>query len=194
MISREDAMIILKCVGDETISNLPTILEPFSKYGKAIGICVKAMRDGLSKAEEIRKLKTEVVKEIKAETAALKPPKYMDCVIFTPKQGYLLTEDQMNILKAVLLQEYDSDDERSLTIAGEFIRQYMGGEINVDSTEECEIRNAYVSFNFFGEYKEDEHSYDEEDMQLVMEAFNAFLAEEVFDYFLVTGHEESWID
>lgn len=198
-MDREACICAVKCFGSVAIDYLPDILEPFSKYGRALGSLVRMVKDGTiavknglsalesQRQQEFEKTKQEAYEELKNICNDSKTPMFADVVVFSCKSGVALSQEQRERLKAVLLQEYESDDSRSLLIISEFLKQYMGETIDVDSEDDCEIGDTYINFTF-NPYEE--HPYDKENMDLVMEALNNFLGAEVFDYYLVDGHDE----
>lgn len=197
----EACICAMKSFGNVAVDYLPDVLEPFSKYGKAIGTLVKMVKEGKAAVEkelsdledrrgqEFEAVKKEAYEEFKILCDGVKKPVYADVVIFYCKNALDLSSEQKELIKMVLLQEYESDDNRCLEVISAFLEKYMGGSIDVESADDCEIGDTYVNFTF-SPYEE--HSYNAEDMNAIMEALNSFLEVDVFDYFMVGGHDESW--
>lgn len=191
-MQRKEAIKLLKCIGNKTIDNLPEILEPFSAYGKSVGVFIKAVKDGVCDYNSLNSIKEEVKKELREAVEKEPIPQYMDCIIFGCREGCKLDEAQKESLRQILtLQSVDGDVENRKIISA-FIDEYMGGEINVESTDECEIGEDYISFNFCDMAGTKEFPYDEEDAELVMGALNKLLKKELFDWYLIDGHMESY--
>lgn len=190
-MSRSELIKLLMCIGSEASENLPEIVEPFSKYGKSIGTMIKAVKDGIdnynkSKTEQ---LVSDVKDEIKEMLNQTTRPNYMDCVMYSCKKGYILTEEQQDDLACILAHEFESDDVESLFVIGSFIGDYMGGHIEVDSEDDCSIGCDYLCLNFFVE--EDEYPYNEDAIRQFMNAINTLLGVDAFDYYVVDGQMES---
>lgn len=206
---RQTCSLALRCFGSVTIDYLPDILEPFGTYGKALGTMVKMVKDGIGRFKEekeklekqgmqlpslFEEVKRKAFEELKQFSDKLEIPKFMDCVVFTCKYGTALSEEQQELLRKVFLQEQEGLDKESLLVVTEFLKEYMGGAVEVDCVDDCQIGDTYINFNFFDEYGEQEHPYEKEDMDLVMETLNNILGVEMFDYYLVSGHDESWLN
>lgn len=198
-MDREMCIQAVKCFGNVAIDYLPDILEPFGKYGRVIGSLVKMVKEGVvavnneleakkDKQMAFEKIKQEAFEELKEISSKLKNPEYVDCVVFLCNKKVVLNEEQKEILRAVLLQEYISGETESLEIIDIFIRQYMGETIDVNSVDDCEIADTYISFTF-NPYAE--FPYDKEDMDLVMGALNRLLEVDIFDYYIVDGHDKN---
>lgn len=183
------SMQLLKCISSRVLDELPRILED-SKYGKAVAALVKAVKDGIRDSKELEPLIAEAKREIRQEGEKEKPA-YMDCVIFECKDNVVLKEEEQEALRNILMQEDVQGDERSKEIIEIFINEYMGGEVDFESEEYCEIGRDYISFNFFEEYNITEYPYDEEDMELVRTALNKLLGREVLGWYRIYGHMES---
>lgn len=188
---RSELMKVLMCIGNEASENLPEILEPFSKYGKSIGTMIKAVKDGIdnynkSKAEQ---LVADVKDEIKEMLNQTTTPNYMECVMYSCRKGYVLTQEQQENLSCILSRDFESDDTESLSVIGNFIGAYMGGSIEVDSEDDCSIGCDYLCLNFFVD--EDEYPYNEDDIRQFMDAVNKLLGVDAFDFYVVDGQMES---
>lgn len=194
-MKREDIIRIVKEIGNDTIDHLPDLLEAFQPYGHSIGTLVQVIRNGARTIKEVASGcdMEEVQQEIKAEYEKIGVPTYMDCVVFLCSKGMVLGQEQKNILESVLKQEYDSEDVKALQVIEAFINHYMGEIINVGNVDECEIGNRYINFQFNDDGGYREYPYDEDDLNLVMSALNGLLGDAYFDYYLVDGHDESWL-
>lgn len=191
-MKRTKAIQLLKCIGSQTIANLPEILEPFSKYGKSVGALIKALKDGVCDYNSLNSMKEEVKKEL-IEAVEKEPiPKYMDCIIFGCRKGCQLAAVQKESLHQILTLQLADGDMESRKLISAFIDEYMGGEIDMENTDECEIGEDYISFNFCDMAGTKEFPYDEEDAELVMGALNKLLNEKLFDWYLIDGHMESY--
>lgn len=193
-MERDTIVRVIQAMGNATVEELPNILEPFTKYGKSIQSVIKIVREGLRNAKNLEE-KMQVCKTAKEQLLELNaqygPPNYMNSVLYICKDGVFLTTPRQEKLKQILQQELQSDDERSCLLIAEFIRQYMGGEIDVESIDECSIGNDYLSFYFFDDGV-NEYPYDEEALKLIMEAINSLMEEEIFDNYVSDGHMESY--
>ncbi len=188
-MERNEVIGLFRCIGSAVAENLPEILEPFSKYGSSIGAIIKAVNSG---AEDYKKLKKKAVEEIKQKVAETPNPNFMDCVIFTCKEGGL-TQKQQDMLVEILQRNFDSENENALAVIDEFISYYMGGNVEINSEDDCDIGTDYLYFNFYCDGVEiDEFPCDAEDMKILKGTLNLLLGEEVFDDFLISGHDKSW--
>ena len=101
-----------------------------------------------------------------------------------------MSEEQQENLNAILMQEFVSLEEGHLSLIAEFIRQYMGGNIESECEDEYSIGKDYLCLNFVCGMGNDDHlPYDEQDMKLVMESLNVLLGEEVFNSFIIDGYD-----
>lgn len=191
-MQRMEIINLLKCVGNRTVDNLPEILEPLSKYGKSIGTLIKAVKDGVCDYNSLNSIKEEVKKELRKAAEKEPIPKYMDCIIFGCREGCQLGSVQKESLQQILTLQLADGDVESQNIISTFIDKYMGGEIDMESTDECEIGEDFISFNFYDMAGTKEFPYDEEDAELVMGALNKLLDEKLFDWYLADGHMESY--
>lgn len=184
----EDLIEAVRCIGDEVIDKLPAIIEPLP-CGKSVGTLVKAIKDGIHKYsnEDVKKMMNEAKDEIKDTLKNTEHPEYMTNFLYTCKTGYCLSEEQKENLALILERDFPSNDESSLSIIGEFIDEYMGGSVDVNNEDECNIGNDYIYFNFFIDY-DDVFEYDKEYIDLVMNALNSLLGTEVFDYGVAGGY------
>ena len=80
----------------------------------------------------------------------------------------------------------------SQNVISAFIDEYMGGEIDIESVDDCEIGEDYISFNFCDMGGIEEFPYDKEDAELIMKALNKLLGEHIFDWYLIDGNMETW--
>ncbi|MBD5486697.1 MAG: hypothetical protein HDR18_14460 [Lachnospiraceae bacterium] len=188
-MNSNDIFKLLACVGKATARKLPEIIEPLPVYGKVLGGALAAFRQGIDdyhnqkiSAEEYGQIKSAFDDTVKKEAAQVKPPTFMDCVIFRCKSGYTLSDAQRGMLADVFEGE---EDEETGIISG-FIEDYMGGMISED--EDYSIGDDYVSLNFT-EY--DEYPYDEEVLCQLKQALNRLIGCDAFDYFVASGHEVS---
>ena len=188
-MNSNDIFELLKCVGKATARKLPEIIEPLPLYGKSLSTALAAIRQGIDdyrnqkiSADEYSRIKSAFDDTVKKEAAQVKPPTYMDCVIFRCKSGYTLSDTQQRILADIF--ECEAEDETG--IISVFIENYMGGIICED--EDYSIGDDYVGMNFM-EY--DEYPYDEEVLCQLKQALNRLVGCDAFDYFVVSGHESS---
>lgn len=202
-MDRQLCKLALECFGSAAIDYLPDILELFEKYGKSVGTLVKMLRDGTVKFKEekekleFERLKEEAREEVKEIANKQKAPEFADCVIFTCKRHVILREEQKDLLRSFLLREWQDFDACAQSEIIDFLETYMGGDIDVTSVDECQIGDTYLNFTFSDECGTREIRYDEDvkkDMAALIKIFNQVLEDEVFDYYLVTGHEDSWFD
>ncbi len=187
-MNSNDIFELLKCVGKATARKLPEIIELLPVYGKSLGTALTAVRQGIDdyrnqkiSADEYRQIKSAFDDTVKKEAVQVKPPTYMDCVIFRCKSGYVLSDTQQDILADVF-----GGKEEETGIISVFIENYMGGVICED--EDYSIGDDYVGMNFM-EY--DEYPYDEEVLCQLKQALNKLVGCDAFDYFVVSGHEDS---
>lgn len=178
---------LLQCVGKATASALPEIVEPLPVYGKSLSAALKAVRQGIEdyknkkiSAEKLNQIKSTFDDAVKEEALQIKPPTYMDCVIFHCKSGCTLSDDQQTLLANVF--EKEIDDEK----IGSFMSNFM-------TDEPCQgddyfIGDDYISLNF-SEY--DEYPYDKDILSQLQQGLNVFLGVDLFDYFVAFGHDES---
>ncbi len=188
VMKRKDIIKVLCCISNEVVDNLPKMLEPLAPYGKSIGILVQSLRNGMQKIDKDRQ--DELKEELRNMVSQTKIPKYMSCVMFTSPRGYVMSEEQQENLNAILMQEFVSLEEGHLALIAEFIRQYMGGNIEPECEDEYSIGKDYLCLNFVYGMGDDDHlPYDEQDMKLVMESLNVLLGEEVFNSFIIDGYD-----
>lgn len=191
-MQRTAVIQLLKCIGSETIDNLPEILEPFLKYGKSVGAFIKAVKGGVCDYNSLNSMKEKAKKELIEAAENELVPKYMDCIIFGCRKGCRLRVVQKESLHRILTRQLADGDMESRKLISAFIDEYMGGEIDMENTDECEIGEDYISFNFCDMAGTKEFPYDEEDAELVMGALNKLLNEKLFDWYLIDGHMESY--
>lgn len=184
-MTRQELVQLFKCIVDQTVDKMPEMLEPIPVVGKSIGLLIQCVTNGVGNYNE---LKANAEDDIKKAVEEMQNPDFMDCIMLTPKKGYPLTEAQQENLINILSYDYESDDEDSLSVIDEFISEYMGGHVEVDSEDDCGVSSGYLYLNFF-EY--DEHPYNEEDARSFMDALNRLLGAEVFDYYVIDGHMDS---
>lgn len=167
-------------------------LEEVSKFLKLIQELNNKETDDL-REEDIKEFdikKQEACEAVKEESSKIKPPKYMDYVVFTCKKGVALNTEQKEALEAVLSEDYENNNSSSWESIHDFIEQYVGWPVQVGNVDGCIIGNTYISFNFFTEYGE-EYLYDKEKLNSVVGAMNKLLDVNLFDGYLVDGHDES---
>lgn len=189
-MQREEAIKLLKYIGISTADNLSEILEPVSKYGKSIGLLIKAVKDGVNEYS-LNALKEDAKKEVRDAVDKEPVPNYMDCMIFFCKEGCRLDDAQKERLQQILTLQLADGDVESRKRIDEFVADYMGGEINLDSEDECEIGEDFIGFNFCDMLGTQEFPYNREYAELVMGALNKLLGEELFDWCLIDGHMDS---
>ena len=187
-MSRKAIMNALCCISNEMVDKLPEILEPIVPFGKSLGLLVQSLRNGVKKIDKDRQ--DELKEELRNMVSQTKIPKYMSCVMFTSPKGYVMSEEQQENLNAILMQEFVSSEEGHLALIAEFIRQYMGGNIEPECEDEYSIGNDYLCLNFACGMGDDDHlPYDEQDMKLVMESLNTLMGAVIFDHFIIDGYD-----
>ena len=137
-------------------------------------------------------MEKEVKKELRNFAEKEPIPKYMDCIVFCCREGYQLGDVEKNSLQQILTQQLADGDVESQNVISAFIDEYMGGEINMESVDDCEMGEDYISFNFCDMGGTEEFPYDKEDAELIMKALNKLLGEHIFDWYLIDGHMETW--
>lgn len=190
---QEEIIKIMKCIEDDTIDHLPDLLEPFKPYGRAIGALVQVIRNGGRTIQDVvAECNIEDIhKEMRDLYEKLGAPYYMSCVVYLCSKGKELKQEQKEILEEILLQKYDSLSRESLHVVEAFISKYMGENVDQGNIHDYKFGRNSITLYFeeFGGTKE--FRYNKGDLNLMKSALNTLLGEEVFDYFLVDGHDES---
>ena len=119
---------------------------------------------------------------------------YMECVAFCCKEGCALSEGQQEMLEAIVLGNYEDDDNENLEIMCNFISKYTEVYAMTPKSEylDGDIGGINKEAIWLNDQEDDEFPYDGEALEQVMSALNSLLGVPIFNRFDVAGQNESW--